>query len=293
MPDSSTREVAGNRPADADAAMGPGRGRASALLEEGMDGDLDAWEQGLALATGAELIGINARNLKTLDVDTSVYGRLAPLVPEDRVLVAESGVFGPADVQRFVDEGARAVLVGEALVKDGAPREAVAALQQEVQVNIYDETGAFDEAALGADIDRELDQLLGLGHRLRLENARRAKLHLHEVVESDALGSAARLAQDGASVAARPACDAEPDDVAGRRNAPPPRRRRRAGAGPPRSARRPAGTPLSPPRRRATRSLPPTARSAPMPAALTPLRRAAPSRPTSTTRSPQVEMALR
>lgn len=47
-------------------------------------------------------------------------------MPADRVLVAESGITGAQDVQRFVDEGARAVLVGEALVKNGAPREAVA-----------------------------------------------------------------------------------------------------------------------------------------------------------------------
>ena len=42
--------------------------------------------------------------------------------------VAESGIFGPVDVKRFVGEGARAVLVGEALVKDGDPQAAVAAM---------------------------------------------------------------------------------------------------------------------------------------------------------------------
>lgn len=81
-----------------------------------------------AVALGAELIGVNARNLKTLAVDDSTFGRLAPLVPDDRVKVAESGILGPDDVQRFVTEGARAVLVGEALVKDGAPRDAVHAM---------------------------------------------------------------------------------------------------------------------------------------------------------------------
>ena len=49
-------------------------------------------------------------------------------MPDDRVKVAESGIFSPADVQRFVGQGARAVLVGEALVKDGEPRAAVAAM---------------------------------------------------------------------------------------------------------------------------------------------------------------------
>ena len=78
-----------------------------------------------AVALGAELVGVNARNLKTLAVDEDTFGRLAPLVPADRVLVAESGITSPVDVKRYVSEGARAVLVGEALVKDGDPTAAV------------------------------------------------------------------------------------------------------------------------------------------------------------------------
>ena len=81
-----------------------------------------------AVDLGAELVGVNARNLKTLEVDDTTFGRLAPMLTDDRVLVAESGITGPTDVKRFVAEGAHAVLVGEALVKDGAPREAVAAM---------------------------------------------------------------------------------------------------------------------------------------------------------------------
>ena len=81
-----------------------------------------------AVTLGGELVGVNARNLKTLAVDGATFGRLATLVPSDRVLVAESGITGPADVARFVDEGARAVLVGEALVKDGDPEGAVRAM---------------------------------------------------------------------------------------------------------------------------------------------------------------------
>ena len=88
----------------------------------------DEAETERAVALGADLVGVNARNLKTLAVDSDTFGRLAPLVPDDRVKVAESGIFGPADVVRFVAEGARGVLVGEALVKDGDPRGAVAAM---------------------------------------------------------------------------------------------------------------------------------------------------------------------
>lgn len=88
----------------------------------------DETETERAVELGAELIGVNARNLKTLEIDPSVFSRLAPLIPQDRVKVAESGIFTPEDVARYVREGARAVLVGEALVKDGDPEEAVRAM---------------------------------------------------------------------------------------------------------------------------------------------------------------------
>jgi indole-3-glycerol phosphate synthase len=81
-----------------------------------------------AVDLGAELVGVNARNLKTLAIHDDTFGRLAPLVPDDRVKVAESGINGSADVRRFVGEGARAVLVGEALVRDGDPQSAVASM---------------------------------------------------------------------------------------------------------------------------------------------------------------------
>jgi indole-3-glycerol phosphate synthase len=85
----------------------------------------DEAETERAVTLGAELVGVNARNLKTLAVDPATFARLAPLVPDDRVLVAESGISGVDDVRRFVSEGARAVLVGEALVRDGDPETAV------------------------------------------------------------------------------------------------------------------------------------------------------------------------
>jgi len=89
----------------------------------------DEAEAERAVDLGAELIGVNARNLRTLEVDVDTFGRLAPHLPADRVLVAESGITGPTDVKRLVAAGARVVLVGEALVKDGAPRDAVAAMK--------------------------------------------------------------------------------------------------------------------------------------------------------------------
>ena len=85
----------------------------------------DEAEIARALAVGAELVGVNARNLKTLEVDPDTFGRLVGLLPADVVKVAESGIFGPVDVKRYVAEGAHGVLVGEALVKDGDPEGAV------------------------------------------------------------------------------------------------------------------------------------------------------------------------
>jgi indole-3-glycerol phosphate synthase len=80
-----------------------------------------------ALRAGADLVGVNARNLKTLDVDPAMFGKVAPALA-DVVRVAESGISGPDDVARLVAEGADVVLVGEALVRDGDPEGAVRAM---------------------------------------------------------------------------------------------------------------------------------------------------------------------
>ena len=85
----------------------------------------DEAETQRAVDLGAELVGINARNLKTLDVDPGTFARLAPALPAGVVTVAESGIRGPADVERHAAEGADVVLVGEALVRDGDPARAV------------------------------------------------------------------------------------------------------------------------------------------------------------------------
>jgi len=82
-----------------------------------------------ALAVGADVVGVNARNLKTLEVDGDTFSRLVRLIPDAVVRVAESGIGGPADAARYADLGADVVLVGEALVKDGDPASAVAAMR--------------------------------------------------------------------------------------------------------------------------------------------------------------------
>ena len=81
-----------------------------------------------ALAAGAKVVGVNARDLKTLEVDRTVFSRLAPLIPDGVVKVAESGVRGPHDLLAYAASGADAVLVGEGVVTGGNPRQAVAEL---------------------------------------------------------------------------------------------------------------------------------------------------------------------
>lgn len=81
-----------------------------------------------AVAADADLIGVNARNLKTLDVDRSTFDRLSPLIPDGIVKVAESGIRGPHDVIEYAKSGANVVLVGETLVRGDDPRATVADL---------------------------------------------------------------------------------------------------------------------------------------------------------------------
>lgn len=81
-----------------------------------------------AVDAGAKVIGVNARNLQTLEVDTTTFARLAPLIPSGIIRVAESGVRGPRDVIELARNGADVVLVGEALVTGRDARTGVADL---------------------------------------------------------------------------------------------------------------------------------------------------------------------
>ncbi|MCE7083519.1 indole-3-glycerol phosphate synthase TrpC [Streptomyces sp. ST2-7A] len=81
-----------------------------------------------ALDAGARVIGVNARDLRTLEVDRSTFSRLAPDLPAEVVKIAESGVRGPHDLIAYAHDGADAVLVGESLVTGRDPRAAVADL---------------------------------------------------------------------------------------------------------------------------------------------------------------------
>ena len=77
----------------------------------------DEAEMARAARLGAVLIGVNNRDLRTFVTDLAVTERLAALAPENALLVTESGVFTPADTQRLEAAGARAMLVGESLMR--------------------------------------------------------------------------------------------------------------------------------------------------------------------------------
>lgn len=81
----------------------------------------DQHELARAIAAGAGLIGINNRDLTDFSVDLLTTEYLAPLVPDDTVIVSESGIATREDVQRVAEAGARAVLVGETLMRSGDP----------------------------------------------------------------------------------------------------------------------------------------------------------------------------
>ncbi|MBV7296164.1 indole-3-glycerol phosphate synthase TrpC [Corynebacterium sp. TAE3-ERU12] len=91
----------------------------NALVEVHTEEEVDR-----AIAAGASIIGVNARNLKTLEVDKNVYSRLAPKLPKSAIAIAESGVSGREDLIAYANEGADAVLVGEGLVTAPDPGKA-------------------------------------------------------------------------------------------------------------------------------------------------------------------------
>ena len=87
----------------------------------------DLREMERALDLGADLIGVNNRNLKTFEVNLATTERLAEEVPEDILLVSESGIKTPQDALRVLEAGANAVLIGEALMRSHDPSRAIEA----------------------------------------------------------------------------------------------------------------------------------------------------------------------
>jgi len=88
----------------------------------------DEAEVKTAIRAGARIIGVNHRDLNTFDVDLTLTERLRPHVPDGVLLVAESGIHGPADARRMREAGADAVLVGELLMRSADPGATIKAL---------------------------------------------------------------------------------------------------------------------------------------------------------------------
>ncbi|HVH20422.1 MAG TPA: indole-3-glycerol phosphate synthase TrpC [Myxococcota bacterium] len=104
------------------AALDPTELRALSARARALDLDAlvevhDEAELEVALEAGAGLVGINNRDLRTFETDLAVTERLAPRIPRDVLVVAESGIFDPRDVARLARAGAHAFLVGESLMR--------------------------------------------------------------------------------------------------------------------------------------------------------------------------------
>jgi indole-3-glycerol phosphate synthase len=78
-----------------------------------------------AMEIEPRIIGVNARNLKTLEIDLNAFAQLIPEIPSSIIRIAESGISARAEVEMAQSAGAQAILVGETLVKSGDPRAAI------------------------------------------------------------------------------------------------------------------------------------------------------------------------
>src|SRR5205085_4345818 len=94
-----------------------------ALVEAHTERDLSE-----ALGAGARIVGVNSRDLRTLEVDPATHERLAPLIPKGIVKVAESGIKTRADLDRLAAAGYDAFLIGERFMSEPDPGAALARL---------------------------------------------------------------------------------------------------------------------------------------------------------------------
>src|SRR5579862_2404075 len=178
-----------------------------AALDDAAAGDLAAIAAGLgldvlvevhnraeldrALRLEARLIGINNRDLKTLKVDLQTTESLAPLVPPGPIVVGESGLNGPADLDRLAAAGARSFLVGESLMRSG---DVAAATRRLLRLPDLTHTDLEGRARMVDVSDKaETDRVAVAGARVVMRPQTLARIMAGDMAKGDVL-AVARLA---------------------------------------------------------------------------------------------------
>jgi indole-3-glycerol phosphate synthase len=154
----------------------------------------DRAEMDRALRLGAHMIGINNRNLKTLRTDLRTTESLAPEVPPDRLVIAESGIRTSADLDRLAAAGARAFLVGETLMRHADVTEATRALLGLPAEPGFTHLDAEGRARMVDVSDKdETDRVAVAGARVVMRPETLERIRAGEVAKGDVL-AVARLA---------------------------------------------------------------------------------------------------
>jgi indole-3-glycerol phosphate synthase len=170
------------------------RDLAAAASELGLDVLVevhDRTEIDRALRLEARMIGINNRDLKTLKVDLHTTESLAPLVPPGHIVVGESGISAPADLDRLAAAGARCFLVGESLMRSG---DVAAATRRLLRLPDLTHTDLDGRARMVDVSDKaETDRVAIAGARVVMRPATLARIQAGEIAKGDVL-AVARLA---------------------------------------------------------------------------------------------------